>query len=150
MTPEEHNSWLARAHVGYAVLNVLLIAATIAWVFGGALGRDDLIFTTIVAIFSLINLGLTGPSLVAAWALRKRKRWAKTAAIVAAAVATMFFPFGIAVAIYTFWFLFGGPARALYDPMSADSSRTLSAGTINGVSATDHAKFEKQFTPNWR
>lgn len=55
------------------------------------------------------------PSFIAGYALLKRKRWAKIAAIIAGTVSAMFAPFGTAVSVYTFWFLFSEPGKLLYD-----------------------------------
>jgi hypothetical protein len=152
MTPEEHNSWLARAHLAYATVNLLLIAVGIAWVLNaGFWDRTDQIIMTIgMAAISLVNLAFTVPSFVAAWALSKQRPWAKMAAIVAGATAAMYFPFGPAVTVYTYWFLFGRAGRALYDKPCYDSPGQLSPGTVSDASQTDHTKFESQFTPNWR
>src|SRR5262245_2540251 len=58
---------------------------------------------------------MTVPSLVAGYALLKRKSWARTAAIIGAVTAAMSFPTGTAVCVYTFWFLFSEPGKLLYD-----------------------------------
>ena len=55
------------------------------------------------------------PSLVAGYGLSKKKRWAKTACIIAGVIASMSAPVGTAVCIYTFWFLFSEPGKLLYD-----------------------------------
>ena len=71
-------------------------------------------------LFILLFMGLMTavsivPSLLAGYALRKRKRWAKTMSIVAGVMASMSAPIGTAVCIYTFWFLFSEPGKLLYD-----------------------------------
>ena len=152
MTPEEHNSWLARAHLAYGTLSVLLFGVVIAWVFREGF-RDpmDVIFTVVgISVVLLGNLVFIAPSFVAGWALLKRKRWAKMAAIVAGATAAMYFPFGPAVTIYTYWFLFGKAGRALYDKPGYASTSELSPGTAPNANQIDHTKFESRFTPNWR
>lgn len=73
-------------------------------------------FMSGVLVFAgAINIFFTIPSVVAAYALLKRRRWAKVAGIVGGATAAMSFPFGTAVAVYTFWFLFSDAGKALYD-----------------------------------
>jgi len=53
MTPEEHNSWLARAHLAYATVNLLLIAVGIAWVLNaGFWDRTDQIHTKFESQFT--------------------------------------------------------------------------------------------------
>jgi hypothetical protein len=61
-----------------------------------------------------INLVLTAPSFVAAYAILKRKRWAKTAGVVAAVVDGLSFPLGSALCVYTLMFMFGERGRHLY------------------------------------
>jgi hypothetical protein len=57
---------------------------------------------------------MTVPSVVAGYALLKRRRWAKVAGIVAGVTAATSFPVGTAVAVYTFWFLFSDVGKQLY------------------------------------
>lgn len=71
-----------------------------------------------VGIFTIV---MTIPSLVAGYALLKRRPWAKVAGIVGGVLAAMSFPIGTAVAVYTFWFLFGDAGKQLY----AGKSREL-------------------------
>ena len=63
----------------------------------------------------IVNVGITIPSFVAGYAFLKRKSWAKIAGIVACALSALRIPFGTAVSIYTFWFLFSTPGKILYD-----------------------------------
>jgi hypothetical protein len=58
---------------------------------------------------------MTIPSLIAGYGLWKKKKWAKTASIIAGVLAAMSFPVGTAVCVYTFWFLFSNPGKVLYD-----------------------------------
>jgi hypothetical protein len=70
----------------------------------------------VILIFAgIINLLFTIPSVVAGYALLKRRPWGKIAGIVAGVCTAMSFPIGTAVAVYTFWFLFGETGKALYD-----------------------------------
>jgi hypothetical protein len=72
-----------------------------------------------IILFSLFFLAIYGtmtlPSFVAGWALLKRKKWARTASIVAAVVGGSNFPIGTAVCVYTFWFLFSDPGKFFFD-----------------------------------
>lgn len=73
-----------------------------------------------VMVFILLFVGVMMavmliPSLLAGYALRKRKRWARTMSIIAGVLAATSAPFGTAVCIYTFWFLFSEPGKHLYD-----------------------------------
>lgn len=59
--------------------------------------------------------GMTLPSFVAGYGLLKGKRWARTWAIIAGVVSAMSFPIGTAVCVYTFWFLFSEPGKAIFE-----------------------------------
>lgn len=120
MTPEQHNTLLGSLHLVYAGFLLLMMFIFIV-AFGGAfwLGRTGpdgppLIFMLVVWTFvALIYAALTIPSFIAGFGLLKRKKWAKTAAIVAGVFAATSFPFGTALCVYTFWFLFSEPGRAI-------------------------------------
>ena len=95
----------------------------------------------IMAVFmSLIYGSMTVPSYIAGYALLKKKRWAKTASIVAGVCDSMHFPFGAAVAIYTFWFLFSDPGKYLYDR----PAYALAPGQPTWANQTNSAP------PDWR
>ncbi|MDX6446162.1 MAG: hypothetical protein QOH71_3236 [Blastocatellia bacterium] len=124
MTPEQHNKYLGWAHVVYAVLHALMgvVVSVIVIVMFSTLPNSSrgnpppMGFLIAMAIFMLIfTVGISIPSMIAGYALLKRKRWAKIAAIVAGAFAAMQVPIGTAVCVYTFWFLFSEPGRLLYD-----------------------------------
>ena len=147
MTPEKHNRYLALVHLVFASVNILVIAGGIVTIFWqGALGfaREEMIIDFIgIAVVSFMYLVCTVPSLVATWALIKRRQWAKTAAIVAAVGATMNFPLGPVVTAYTFWFLFNAPGKALYgkQPQALPSARTNWTRSIrHGESQSRHAR----------
>ena len=124
MTPEQHNKYLGFAHLAYAAIHSLM---------GGVIGVAVLImFSTMppsprgnhpplgffigMACFLLVfSIGWSVPSIIAAYALLKKKSWAKTAGIVAGVFAAAQMPVGTAVGVYTFWFLFSQPGRLLYD-----------------------------------
>jgi hypothetical protein len=129
MTPEEHNKYLGMAHVAYGVLHILLMLATSAFVFvmigplttvnASGNNRPMAPFMAVILVVALVvNVLLAIPSFVAGYAFLKRKSWAKIAGIVAAALSALRIPFGTAVSIYTFWFLFSTPGRILYDNMA--------------------------------
>src|SRR5438045_6302660 len=82
------------------------------------------IFVVMACFLLAFTVGWSIPSMVAAYALLKRKRWAKTAGIVAGVFAAAQLPVGTAVCVYTFWFLFSEMGRSLYD----QSTNTLTGG----------------------
>ena len=91
------------------------------------------------------------PSIVAGYALRKRKRWAKVASIIAGVTAGTQAPFGTAVCVYTFWFLFSEPGKALYD----NPQRMLPQERVTPLTVPRAAEKEAQYVPptappDWR
>jgi len=106
MSPEEHNKYLGMAHVTYGVLHILLAVVTGAFVFlmmglvtfngSRSDGPPASFMVVILAFVIVVNALFAIPSFVAGYAFLK-------------------IPFGTAVSIYTFWFLFSTPGKVLYD-----------------------------------
>lgn len=124
MTPEQHNKYLAWAHLIYAVFHSLM--GVVASLFMMAMfsrlpdasrgNPPPPVFFVAIGVFMLVlTVGISIPSVIAGYGLLKRKRWAKISTIVAGAFAAMQFPFGTALCVYTFWFLFSEPGKVLYD-----------------------------------
>jgi hypothetical protein len=125
MTPEEHNKYLGMAHVAYGVVHILLMLLIGVFVLGmmslnaGRGDRPPAAFMAVIMGFVVgINVLLAVPSFIAGYAFLKRKRWSKIAGIVAAVLSALRVPLGTAVSIYTFWFLFSAPGKALYDNLA--------------------------------
>jgi hypothetical protein len=127
VTAEQHNKYLGIAHLGYAVLQSLMgvfISVMVIVMFSTLPASQPgnpppPAFFILMAGFMLVfTLGWSIPSMIAAYALLKRKRWAKTASIVAGVFAATQMPVGTAVCVYTFWFAFGEPGRLLYDQVA--------------------------------
>lgn len=175
MIPEDHNKFLGWAHLAYGALFTLLGLAIGLFliIFGATLGngggRDDppgLLVAGLGALMMVIYCGLALPSVIAGYALLKRKKWAKIAGIIAAVFASMSFPFGTAVCVYTFWFMFSEPGKQLYDTQSAPTPTTADwrtpPATLNPPHANDwRAQTQTHETrrpetymptepPNWR
>ena len=160
MTADQHNRYLGLAHLAYAALHLLmgvLFGVMMIVMFStippepGHPSSPPAIFVVMACFFLVFTVGWTIPSMVAAYALLKRKRWAKTAGIVAGVFAAAQMPVGTAVCVYTFWFLFSEPGRSLYDR----SIKTLPGGRPdwNGVNQQRSAEGEYAPTassPDWR
>jgi hypothetical protein len=125
MTPQEHNKYVGIAHLIYAAFHVLMMFVSFIFMglmFGTMFGRapqtgappPPAFIGLIFGLIAVFNILTTIPSLVAGYALLKRKPWAKIAGIVGGVLAAMSFPIGTAVAVYTFWFLFSDPGKQLY------------------------------------
>jgi len=160
LTPEQHNKYLGFAHLAYAALHALMgvfFGVMMIVMFStippgaGQQPPPPAIFVVMACFFFVFTVGWTIPSMVAAYALLKRKKWAKTAGIVAGVFAATQMPVGTAVSVYTFWFLFSEPGRSLYDR----SAKSLPGEppTWNGLNQQRGAKGEYVPTaspPDWR
>jgi hypothetical protein len=157
LSPAEHNKYLGMAHVGYGAFHLLVTAAISIFLFGVMLPASQggralgSFFGYFIAFAFLLNVVLSVPPFVAGYAFLKRKRWAKIAGIIAAVVAAIRVPFGTAVAIYTFWFLFSAPGKILYD----NSAQALPPAPPADWSAADKAQRAHEYPtrtspPDWR
>lgn len=157
MTPEQHNKYLSWAHLGYAIITGLFMFLMMG--FMGAIFRMDPNgpppgFVAFMMLFmGVMFSAMIVPSFVAAYALKKRKRWAKAASIIAGVTSAMQAPFGTAVCVYTFWFLFSEPGKALYDnpQRMLPEARQAAPWPVNKTAA----KKEEQYVPppsppDWR
>lgn len=104
-------------------------------------------FLGVILVFAgIFNIATTIPSIVAGYALLKRRPWAKVAGIVGGVVAAMSFPVGTAVAVYTFWFLFSDVGKQLYDvkkqegpPLPPEEWQRQSGDSAHSVTPTSAA-----------
>lgn len=118
-TAEHHNKYLALAHMAFAVFSLsLIIGGTcfLYYVWGiESMPKEQASFLILgLLIVGGLNFLFVAPSLIAAWALLKRKGWAKNASLLAAVAGAMYFPFGPFVCGYSFWFFFNEPGRDFY------------------------------------
>lgn len=173
MTPTDHNKVIGIMHLIYGGFFLLvtifmgvffgLFAALMSsmpqepgapppWFFGAFFG----IFVVIYAILSI-------PSLLAGYAMLKRKSWARIAGIVASILAGLSFPFGTALCVYALWFFFGEQGRAFEQQMAAggygaDARGSLGQGSPYGWEAQAGARREEEQhsyrpptqPPDWR
>ena len=159
MTPEEHNKFLGWAHIIHGGLYLLMILAiltmmTFVFLFAppGPNDPPPMALIPILWIFFGVFFGLMlTPSLIAGYALLKRKRWAKIAAIIGGVTAANSFPIGTAVCVYTFWFLFSEPGKQMYDR----GSLALPPQSANWQSTANQSQREPQYAPpptppDWR
>jgi len=164
MTPQEHNKYVGLAQLGYAGFHLLMMIVSMG-VMGVMFERiysrsqemggppPPPFVGLIFGFVGIINLAMTIPSVVAGYALLKRRSWAKIAGIVGGVAASMSFPIGTAVAVYTFWFLFSDLGKQLYgdknqelpplppkewQPHSSDSAQP---GTPSSTAPPDRADF---------
>ena len=125
MTPLEHNKFVGLAQLGYAGVHLLMIIVLMGvegFMFQGIYSRSQEMggpppppLLVLIFVFAgIVTVAMTIPSVVAGYALLKRRPWAKVAGIVGGVVAATSFPIGTAVAVYTFWFLFSDVGKQLY------------------------------------
>lgn len=120
LTPEQHNKYLAYAHLGYGAFFVFFMTVMMIFIWaslGSAPSPPPFALMFFISLFMLVIWGaMTVPALVAGYGLLKRKKWAKVWAIISAVMAASNVPFGTVVTVYTFWFLFSEPGKQLYEP----------------------------------
>lgn len=125
MTPADHNKVIGIMHLIYggffALISVLMLV-----VFGAILiplldqmPKDPNappmeFFWAIFAFVTVFYVLMSIPALLAGYAMLKKKSWARIAGIVSSVIACMSFPFGTALAVYSFWYFFGEAGKA-YD-----------------------------------
>ena len=162
MTPEQHNKYLAFSHLAYGTVMALLTLA-----FTGMFGvmffamanapvergnpPPPAFFLIFWLFFVAFYAALTIPSFIACYALLKRKRWAKVAAIIGGVIAAMFFPIGTAVCVYTFWFLFSEPGKVLYDtPAQTLPPASLYGSSRESINQPEFQHHPSTPPPDWR
>jgi hypothetical protein len=165
MTPQDHNKALGISHLAYGGFHLLVLSFISFFFFVVAANsrgfRGDESFFTIMMLFMIaVGLIFSLPSLIAGYALLKRKTWARTAAIVAGILATPSFPYGTALGVYTLWFLFGNEGKDFYANLASWSSYqpgALPGAGVGGNWAADAQRKEREREyappprmPDWR
>ncbi|MBD0371221.1 MAG: hypothetical protein ICV60_10330 [Pyrinomonadaceae bacterium] len=167
-TKEEHNKYLAYSHLGYAGFQLFMMFMMMIFSYimldlmsrSAPRGEFPMGMVAAILIFSFIfQLIFSVPSLIAGFGLLKRKRWAKTATIIAGVLSAMSFPIGTAVCVYTFWFLFGENGKELYERRPLTEARTGSDFFLNEPSDANSVgrwtERKREYVPpkempNWR
>lgn len=122
MTNEQHNRYLSWAFIGHASFQgflALMMMVMMAFFLsipdngrGGPPPRE--MFVVMFGFISLIYVAFAVPSIIAAYGLRKKKKWARIASIVAGVVAAMNVPIGTASCVYAMWFFLGDNWKEVY------------------------------------
>lgn len=73
----------------------------------------SLFAVAITAVYMVGALLFTVPALAGGYGMLKHRRWARKLILVSAVVAALNVPFGTALAVYTFWYLFVDEGREL-------------------------------------
>lgn len=109
--------WLFIVYSG--LLDAIGIAIALIVAGGGALSgdREAMMVTGAVGIFIVcVLLVLSIPGFIAGYGLLKFHPWARILAIILAVLNILTFPFGTALAIYTFWVLLSAQTAPLFEP----------------------------------
>ena len=125
MTAKEHNKLIGIFHLvdgGLQVFGGIIAALIYFFIFlvfqAKARGADDVMFATIFMIFALIItpivLIFAAINLIAGWKMLKEKDGARTWGIVASIISLLNFPIGMALGVYSLWFLFGDEGKNFY------------------------------------
>ncbi|HEV2859440.1 MAG TPA: hypothetical protein VGX48_00380 [Pyrinomonadaceae bacterium] len=136
MTNQEHNKYVGLALLAYGGLQLLMTLVMTLFLFfffsampgGPGDAPPPAFFVIVIGFMFAFQLFFTAPSLIAAYAVLKRKSWARVAAIVAGIMASISFPLGTAVAVYALWFMMGEGWKEIYDPASARPRGSLPYG----------------------
>jgi hypothetical protein len=158
MNATDHNKILGIIHTAYGIMSVvtLAIVSVFMLVMFGVVAATEreampLIIVAVVMFFVVaINIIFTLPSILAGYALLKRKRWAKTACVVAAVIDGMSVPFGTALCIYTLWFMFSDQGRLLYDNVGAGALPPPPPSWANESPVREAEYIPPASPPNWR
>jgi hypothetical protein len=131
MRTESHNRLVAVLHLAHGFvaaasavgvfLSVTILvgfkAALEWWLFPASDAGSDPEFwlyglaALAVAVYVLFALLFTIPAIAGGFGMLRHKAWARKLVLVSSVVAALDFPFGTAIAVYTFWFLLGSGRR---------------------------------------
>jgi hypothetical protein len=166
MTNEQHNKYVGfafLAHGGFQIFMGLLIGL----MFGSLIplipnqpGRPEpprAFFFVVMMFVVMIQTIFALPSFVAAYAVLKRKSWARIMGIIAAVLSAMSVPVGTAACIYALWFFFGENWKEVYQPATMQGgARSQLSGADNSATWTvnQHQEASRSYAPppppDWR
>ncbi len=119
---------------------------------GPPIGFVVAIMGFVTVLYGLFSL----PSLLAGYAMLKRRSWARVVAIVASVLSAISFPFGTALCVYSLWFLFGDAGKALDRSLAGSGERGALGGATASTYGWDAQRVEeREYTPppqppSWR
>jgi hypothetical protein len=154
LTPEQHNKYLSWAHFAHAGITGLFMLVMLGFMTT-AISLDPnappwplIVFFWL--FFGIFGIVMAAPSVIAGYGLRKRRRWAKLAAIIAGVMASMSAPIGTAVCVYTFWFLFSESGKQLYDNPRHALPPANEAWRVQAQPVREHQYVPPPSPPDWR
>ena len=159
MQTTDHNKIIGIIHIAYGAFGLLVMIVLAIFMVGlfGVVSAEqgDVrpigIIGVVMFVVVALNILLAVPSFLAGYAMLKRKSWAKGAAVVAAIIDGLSFPFGTALCVYTLWFMFSAEGKALYDT----NARVLPPPPPDWTTTAGSTKKEFEYVPpvvppNWR
>jgi hypothetical protein len=156
MTANDHNKVVGIMHLVYAGFSVLMMIGmclVFLLMIMGTLNSHDgpptAFFIAMMVVMFVMYVVFSLPSFLAGYTLLKRKPSAKVLGIIAAIIAGMSSPFGTALCVYTLWFLFGEPGRALYDK-SISALPPAPPVWANFSDASHEREYVPRTPPDWR
>lgn len=166
MTDEQHNRYVAYvflAHGGMQVLMTFLLGLFYYFFFTSFLtrpgdpGPPPFFFAFLYGFLAVFQFIFITPTFVAAYALLKKKAWARMAAIVAGVMSAMSVPVGTAACVYAMWFFFGENWKSVYPEKADENARAKGQIGFNEESAwhaagAEEFRFDPSRTtpPDWR
>jgi hypothetical protein len=157
MSGDRHNTYISWAFLAFALfqsLIILFIGMLFALVL--LLGSSDAdlsapVLALVFAFVMFIHVMMTLPSFIAWRAMKHKRPWARTAAIIAAALAAMNAPIGTAVAVYALWFFVGDEWKSVYEmvPEQLPSPEPYSFASAYDT-ASNEVDFALRHPPDWR
>jgi hypothetical protein len=116
ITPRTVNKILAVAYLCIGAIDTLTIAGVSALLISDE--REPLLHLRpqkqVVAVLILIALLFSVMQLIIALGLLKRSSWARTVALVSSLFFAIYIPVGLALCIFTWWFLRSPDGKQLY------------------------------------
>lgn len=106
---EQHINLLGWLNIGLNVFMLVMAVFIYMFMMGIGVATGDLealgIMSVVGGFTGLILVATSIPGIIAGVGLLKQKPWARILAMIVAALGIMNFPYGTAMAVYTFWVL---------------------------------------------
>jgi hypothetical protein len=122
MTNDQHNSYISWAFIGHAAFQIfmglmMMVFMSMFMFIPVEPGRGDPPqgFMAVMFLFIFVfQVAFAIPSVIAAYGLRKKRKWARIASIVAGVVSAMNVPIGTAACVYALWFFLSDNWKEVY------------------------------------
>ena len=124
MTNEQHNRYIGYAFLGnfafqmfWAIISVVFMYFFMMAGRGGNSPEVPIgVFWFFLAFAVVFQMLFNLPGVVAAYAVLKKKPWARVASIIGGALSIMNVPVGTLAGVYAIWFFAGNEWKEVYEP----------------------------------